>query len=131
MCQLCERIVSAAWQEIAEGQRYRTPDLYKGADFTIQTKETNNIKIAPQNISITKGALIKTIHYLRSNNHDIDKPCEIRSSNNRTTAGPLCIAARDKNNNIRCINYILPILQKNVVVGIDPVRPNTTWLLKW
>jgi hypothetical protein len=100
MCQLCERIVSSVWKDIAEGQSYRTPDLYKGVDFTIQTKNTNGINIIPQKISITKAAFLSTIHYLRSNNHDIDNPCEIRSSNDRRTAGSLCIAARDKNNNI-------------------------------
>jgi len=131
MCQVCEKIINEVWQKILEGQRFRTPDLYKGVDFTIQTKNKDSIRIIPQNVSISKAAFHNSIDYLRDKNHDIDNPCKIRSSSDRNTAGPLCIAARDGNGNIRCINYILPILQKNVVVGINPVRPNTTWLLRW
>lgn len=131
MCQVCENIINEVWKKISVGQRFRTPDLYKGADFTIKSKDKSSINIFPQNISISKAAFLKTIHYLRIENHDIDNPCEIRSSNDRKISGPLCVTARDENNNVRCINYILPILQKNVIVGINPIRPNTTWLLKW
>jgi hypothetical protein len=131
MCQICEKIINEVWQKISVGQRFKTPDLYKGADFTIQTKNKSSISIVPQKISISRAAFLNTIHYLRTENHDINSPCEIRSSNDRKNAGPLCVTARDENNNVRCINYILPILQKNIIVGINPVRPNKTWLLKW
>jgi hypothetical protein len=131
MCQQCEKTIDDMWRKLQVGQTFKTPDLYRGIDFQISKKDTDQLEISPQNISINKSAFLATVHYLRINDHDMDSPCEIRSSNNRSTAGPLCIAARDQNSNIRCINYILPILQKNVVVGINPVRPNSTWLLRW
>jgi hypothetical protein len=131
MCHICENIINEVWRNISVGQRFRTPDLFKGVDFSIQLKNKDSISIVPQKISISRTAFLKAIHYLRVENHDIDNPCEIRSSNDRKNSGPLCVAARDEKNNVRCINYILPILQKNVIVGINPVRPNTTWLLQW
>lgn len=131
MCDFCSKITDAAWRNIAVGQRYRTPDLYRGIDFTIEEKTQERLIISPQKVSISKLAFAATIHYLRLHQHDMDSPCEIRSSNDKATAGPLCLAARAENDGVRCVNYVLPILQKNAVVGVDPIRPNTTWLLKW
>lgn len=131
MCDFCCKISDAAWRNIAVGHTYRTPDLYKGKDFTIEEKTQERLIISPQKVSVSKSAFAATIHYLRSHQHDMDSPCEIRSSNNKATAGPLCLAARTENDGVRCINYVLPILQRNVVVGINPLKPNTTWLLKW
>lgn len=129
MCQFCENIVSDLWRKLQIGQQFRTPDLHKGKDFIIESKRDDQIKITPQNIGISRQAFSAVIHYLRQNNHYMNSPCEIRASNNLKLAGPLCRAAREVNNNIRCITYILPILQKNVIAGVNPVRPNATWLL--
>lgn len=131
MCDFCIKTTDAVWRSITVGQRYRTPDLYKGKDFSIEQKGHERLKISPQAVSVSKSAIEATIHYLRSHQHDMDSPCEIRSSNDKTTAGPLCCIAREENDGVRCINYILPILQKNAIAGINPVRPNSTWLLKW
>lgn len=131
MCDFCRMITEAVWRNVAVGHRFRTPDLYKGKDFAIQEITKEKLIISSQNISVSKSAFIAAIHFLKSNDNDIDSPCEIRSSNDRAAAGPLCLAARNENDGVRCINYVLPILQKNAVVGINPVRPNTTWLLKW
>jgi hypothetical protein len=129
MCQFCENIVSDLWKKLQISQQFRTPDLYKGKDFKIEEKSNIQIKIQPQNIVIRREAFSAAIHYLRENNHNMKTPCEIRSSNSAKLSGPLCKAARLQNNNVRCINYILPIFQKNVIAGVNPVRPNTTWLL--
>lgn len=130
MCHLCDKTIEAIWKKIEIGQSYKTPDLYKGADFNIINKDSNSIKINKQNIVIAKTAFVEAIHYLRSNGHNMASPCLIKSSNARATAGPLCISTRDKNvSKRRCINYILPILQRNAIVGVNPTRPNTTWLL--
>ena len=93
------------------GRQYWTPDLYKGKEFCIEEKTNQKIKIKPPNISITKESFLATLHYLIQNEYHFKNQCEIRSSNSRKSAGPLCIASRDKNSNVRCINYILPILQ--------------------
>jgi len=129
MCDHCNRIIDEIWPRLETGKRYRTPDLYRGKDFYIEEKTTQGVKIEPQNISVTKEAFLSALHYLIQNEHNFRNQCEIRSSNSRRTAGPLCLAARDKNSNVRCINYILPILQGFQIVGIDPVPPNKTWLI--
>ena len=129
MCDHCNRIIDEIWPRLETGKRYRTPDLYRGKDFYIEEKTTQGVKIEPQNISVTKEAFLSALHYLIQNEHNFRNKCEIRSSNSRRTAGPLCLAARDKNSNVRCINYILPILQGFQIVGIDPVPPNKTWLI--
>jgi len=129
MCEHCDKRIKKIWPKLPIDKRYRTPDLYKGKDFYIDEKSNQRIKIVPQNISITKSSFLAALHYLFKNQHHFKNPCEIRSSNSRAESGPLCIASRDKNANVRCINYILPILQNFQIVGIDPVRPNKTWLL--
>lgn len=129
MCDRCDRIINKMWPKLETGKRYRTPDLYKGKDFYIEEKTSRGLKIVPQNISVTKEAFLSALHYLIQNEHNFRNQCEIRSSNSRKTAGPLCLISRDENSNVRCINYILPILQGFQIVGIDPVRPNRTWLI--
>ena len=129
MCQICNKEIDRIWNDLAEGHVYRTPDRINGVDFKIEEKATDKIKIKPQNISISKKSFLATVHYLLKNKHFEKKPCEIGSSNSRPKSGPLCIVSRDQSSNVRCINYILPILQKNQVVGIDSARPNKTWLL--
>jgi hypothetical protein len=130
MCDHCEKIINKIWPKLEVGRRYRTPDLYLGKDFYIEEKTNQRLKIVPQKkLSITKEAFIAALHYLIQNEHNFRNQCEIRSSNERKTAGPLCLAARDKNSNVRCINYVLPILQGFQIVGIDPVRPNKTWVI--
>lgn len=129
MCRFCEKVVFVLWKKLQIGQQFRTPDLYKGKDFKIVEKTENQIKIQPQNLVVHREAFAAAIHYLRENNHYMNSPCEIRSSNSAQQAGPLCKTTRNLNNNIRCINYILPIFQKNVIAGVNPVRPNSTWLL--
>jgi hypothetical protein len=129
MCDHCDKIINQIWPKLEPGKRYRTPDLYKGKDFYIKEKTSQGFKIVPQNVSVKKGAFLSALHYLIQNEHNFRNQCEIRSSNSRKTAGPLCRAARDKNSNVRCINYILPILQGFQIVGIDPVAPNKTWLI--
>ena len=129
MCDHCDKIITEIWPKLEPGKRYRTPDLYKGKDFYIEEKTSQGLKIVPQNVSVTREAFLSTLHYLIQNEHNFKNQCEIRSSNSRKTAGPLCLAARDKNSNVRCINYILPILQGFQIVDIDPVAPNKTWLI--
>lgn len=129
MCESCEKVVNKIWPKLKTGKRYRTPDLYNGKDFLIEDKSNQRIKIIPQSISITREAFLSALHYLYQNEHYFRNQCEIRSSNSRKSAGPLCLASRDENSNVRCINYILPILQNFQIVGIDPVRPNKTWLI--
>jgi hypothetical protein len=132
MCNVCTQNINAVFQNLAVGQEFRTPDNQKPANFTISTIDQNSVIILPQSngLAIRREAFEAALHYLVENNHIISHVCEIRSNNSRGDAGPLCRATRDQNSNIRCINYILPILAHNNLVGINGARrPNTTWLI--
>jgi hypothetical protein len=129
MCRNCDAIIEELWQSLSEGQTYKTPDIYKGKIFTINFIEYNKIQISPQNISIYKKAFSVTLHYLIENDRNGNNPIEIRSNDDPEKSGPLCFEARRHNKDIRCINYILPMLCKNDIVGINGNRPNKTWIL--
>jgi len=129
MCNLCDREIAKIWNNLSPNQTFRTPDTQKGVDFSIERVDNGQLRISPQNIPVSKAAFAATLHYLKTNGHNEHNPCEIRSSNDPASAGPLCLTARQANSNIRCINYILPILAQHQIVRINPTRLNTTWIL--
>jgi hypothetical protein len=130
MANLPNETVNRIWRSFKQGDIYTTPDRLKGVAFTISLIEHDRIHILPQNLIIHRNAFVATIEYLQQNNHTSGKRCEIRSNNDRIKAGPLCQASRKENYNIRCINYIVPILNKFGVVDCDGNRPNTVWLME-
>ncbi len=128
MCQSCQVHVDGVWQHLLIGNAFRTPDADRGKPFTIADVQARLIRIDPQRISISRTAFAAVLHYLRTNQHSsAARRCEIRSSNDPQLAGPLCQAARAGNADVRCINYILPILQSLGIVEVDSSRPNSTW----
>ena len=129
MCISCATHIEDIWLELEEDQDYRTPDHNVGEVFSITEVNENNIRIKSQNIIISKKSFISALHYLRANHHGRTNPCEIRSNNDKKHAGPLCKVAHDENNNVRCINYILPILRNYGLVGISGNQPNSTRLV--
>ncbi len=129
MCLSCEIHIEGVWLHISVGLQFQTPDDLTPANFRISQVESEKIKIEPQGISITREAFVAALHHLRSNYHYSNNPVEIRSNNDRTLAGPLCVASRDGNHNTRCINYILPVLRSLGIVQVDGTRPNRTWLI--
>ena len=126
MCQSCDIHVEGLWSHLREGQVYETPA--DGVPFTVSRVGEEKIHIMPQDIDITQGAFSAALHYLRTNGHtDRESACEIRSSNSPTAAGPLCQAARAVYGGQRCVNYVLPILERFGIVAVDPVVPSRTW----
>jgi hypothetical protein len=81
-------------------------------------------------ITVPIVAFEDVLNYLQTHAHNMHSPCQIRSNNNSRLAGPLCLIARQHTNNVRCINYVLPLLAKLGWVDIDSRVPNTVWLLK-
>jgi len=130
VCDFCDEMSDLVWRSVVVGQRFRTPDLHQGRWFRIGEKTPERLTVLPQRVSVSKTAFAAAIHFLLTHRHGAKAPCEIRSSNDRAVAGPLCLAARNGNGDVRCINYILPILQHHAVVGINPQRPNTVWLIE-
>lgn len=110
------------------GKTYRTPDKFRGKEFVIDKATPHSIFIVPQRISINKEAFLKTVEYLRHNHHTENNPAKILSNNDPKLSGPLCKVSRDMNKNVRCINYIIPILRAKGIVGFNAERPNTTWI---
>lgn len=127
-----ENLLDNLWNQLNAHAAYNTPDNIRQTEFTIQAINQNpdSITISPQNITISKQAFLAALSHLTGNHHTQGNPCQIRSSNTPKKAGPLCQAARKVNNNVRCINYILPILAAAGIVGINGKRPNTTWLMQ-
>jgi len=130
MCRSCDVQIDGVWTHLGVGQSYETPDAIAHVPFAISRLDANSIQISPQGITITHDAFSDALHYLRANRHDQHNPCEIGSNDDPALAGPLCIAARARNANVRCINYILPILAVLDIVGIGSARPNTTWVTR-
>jgi hypothetical protein len=132
MCNACIERIQNVFQNLTIEQEYRTPDAQFRRPFIISAIDHNSVTIMPQSngLNITRAAFEAALHYLVEFNHTVDNTCEIRSNNRRDDAGPLCIATRGQNHNVRCINYILPILAHNNLVDINgEQRPNTTWLI--
>lgn len=131
-CSQCEQDIENLWSRIRGGQQFRTPDIQRGAVFHILNIDTNEMTIQTQNgtlVPIRKSAFLAALHYLHANKHNKDHGCEIRSSNDPASAGPLCKASRDENGDVRCINYIVPILEASNIVAVDGNRPNKTWIV--
>jgi len=116
-----------------EGRVFRTPDRHKGADFVLKQVRHDRVVIEtgrrPSDVPITLAAFTAAFEYLLHNGHDADHPIPIRSHNDPRQAGPLCRAAREKNSDIRCINYILPLMKAMGYVEVDGSRPNRCWYL--
>jgi hypothetical protein len=128
MYDFCNQATEATWNRLAVDQQYQTPDTRSGVDFRIIELVNDHIGIAPQNIVIQRAALFAAVHHLYATNHYAHNPCRVQSNNDPLLSGPLCRVSRDANNNVRCINYILPLLSAGGVVDINGNRPNTTWL---
>jgi len=132
MCSSCEIRIADVWLRLRDGQVYRTPDYRQGAMFTIDQLSPDSITITPQDVRVFRHSFSDALHYLRSYDHHPSNPCEVRSNDDPNLAGPLCRSARAQNKGVRCINYILPILQNHGLVGIACDQPNKTWLVtRW
>ena len=132
MCMSCNIDVDHVWLQLLPGQKFKTPDNKKGSPFDVQSVDSGIIKIRTKRrtvVTISRQAFENALHHLRINSHYKDNPCEIRSNNDRELAGPLCVASRDVNRNVRCINYILPVLASHGIVEMDGKQPNKTWLV--
>jgi hypothetical protein len=96
MCLSCQTHIAGVWLHLTGGQQFRTPDDLTGVHFKISHVDPEKIKIKPQGIAIRRQAFENALHYLRDNHHYLNNPIEIRSNNDRTLAGSLCVASRGK-----------------------------------
>ena len=130
MCQACDLHVEGLWPHLAIGQRFRTPDRARGADFEIRNLAPTELEIQPQGLTIPASAFAAALHYLREHNHRVTNACAIQSSNDPDTSGPLCdITRAQMSGGSRCVNYVAAILEHFGIVGVDGRRPNSVWVL--
>jgi len=124
-------LLSSRWSILQQGQTLHTPSKEKS--FEISSIAPDKITIKTQGgteIEIRRRAFLATLSFLSENNHIASSKVKIGSNKDITKAGPLCIAARNANGpNVMVITYIIPILSKIGLVGIDDNRPNRTWLI--
>ncbi len=135
MRELYEERLQTIWNSLHVDEReYRTPDDAVGVPFTIAGVESERLEIRTgsdgnTSVGINRASFGDALDYLCQHRHFENNPCLIDSNNIAASAGPLCRAARRQNGNVRCVNYILPILAAHGVVGIDGTRKNKTWLI--
>ena len=132
MCQIFEDVLLEKLGLLQEGLQLRTPYNAIGQQFSItQVNQTTiTITLASGNpLQISLAAFISAMYYLIRNGHDLTHPVDIASNNNARSSGPLCHVTRMQNNNIRCINYVLPVLESFGYVGISGQRPNSCWYI--
>lgn len=128
MRRVAELVVESVWSKIDPEGNYKTPS--GGSDFSIASISEGFVIIqsTKSQVKLPRQSFVDSLCYLLEHNHIESNPCEIRSNNDSTKAGPLCLAARRENSNTRCITYILPILEHEGVVGISGTGLNSTWL---
>jgi hypothetical protein len=122
MCEQCTQDILPIINGLHVGMEFRTPDNTRGRVYTVNDINDDHIAVLTQRgsiVPIRRDSFYATLHYLLNHAHNAENPCAIRSSNNREPIErPLCFISRDSNNNVRCINYILPILAMGNLVGI-------------
>lgn len=129
---LINTLLDSVWEDASVLGVLATPDDILRRSFTVATSTAEAITIITEggtSIAISRRAIHATIRYLLANVHTEENPCEIGSSNQDGTAGPLCRAAREENGGTRVINYIAPLLVRVGLAAIESVRPNRIWLI--
>jgi hypothetical protein len=132
MCTIIEEAISSKLQGLLVGLNLRTPDNAVGVPFSVIANNVDNVEVqlnSGNSMNICHSALFTTMLFLIRNGHDLLHPVNIESNDNPVLSGPLCTASRLQNNNIRCINYVLPILSHFGYVGISGTRPNSCWYI--
>lgn len=122
--------IDVAIANLAIGSVFVTPDQAIGVPFTITDVTPRHVQIqlnSGNDMDISRQAFLSANDFLHNSGHNSSRPCPIASNNDHGQAGPLCQATRAANDNVRCINYIVPILAQIGAVSFSGARPNTCW----
>ncbi|WP_332726497.1 hypothetical protein [Pseudomonas sp. ESBL9] len=133
MTQLAAQTVSSLWPTLGELGPLRTPSQRSSFAVESVTPERVKVQAGKTGVVIRKVAFEAALEYLHANDHHAGNPCVIGADNDHEKAGPLCKAARQLPSGKygqRNITYVLPILQRLGVVGINPNSPTCVWLTK-
>lgn len=124
--------IADALNNLVVGAIFNTPDNIRSVSFSISSVSMMAITItlnSGNDLDISRQAFFTANEILLNGSHDITKPMDIGSSNSTEDSGRLCRSTRQQNNNIRCINYIIPILADIGAVNFSGERPNTCWFI--
>lgn len=126
-----DELLSRRWDTIQQGQFLSTPSKIKSFEVASINSEKITIKTeGATEIAINRQAFLAALNYLSANKHSASNKIKIGSNKDITKAGPLCVTIRNANGvNIMVSTYVIPMLAKMSLVGIDSSRPNRTWLL--
>mgnify|MGYP001484250680 CR=1 FL=1 len=126
-----DELLSSRWDTLQQGQFLSTPSRRKS--FEIASTTWGKITIMTEGateIGINRQAFLAALNYLSVNKHSASNKVKIGSNKDITKASPLCVTIRNANGvNIMVSTYVIPMLAKMDLVGIDSRRPNRTWLL--
>lgn len=131
MTQLVVHAISRAWSRMGDLGRLRTPSQrceYIVEDFA---DDLVIVLVAAKRHVLLRSAFEAALNYLHQNGHGIENPCLIKSNNDPTLSGPLCLASRVTLTGAygpRNINYVVPILKALGLVDIRTSTPNSVWL---
>jgi hypothetical protein len=118
---IAQKALDGIWNHVADacyGVRLETPA--KKSTFTVAEVRPDELVIilnSDDTMKIGKAAFEGALRYLLEHGHHDGMRCEIRSHISYDQAGPLCRAART--NGTCNSTYVLPILKKMGLVGID------------
>jgi hypothetical protein len=124
--------INKALDALNIGSIFNTPDNIRSVSFSIAGIDPGSISIILNSgnpLTVTRQAFFAANDFLINNNHNSNNPALIGSSNEDDESGPLCLATKEKNSNVRCINYIVPILTQIGAVGFSGNNPNTCWYM--
>jgi hypothetical protein len=124
-------LVEALWLQLSRvGECFKTPDETIGANFSLSCAEGDEIRITTSGgsvIRISQASFVAAIAFLLKNGH-VGEENSCRIGADLGTPGGLDETTRVHSSGVMVISYILPILSKTGIIGIDGGRPNRTWL---
>jgi len=131
MTQLAAQTVSSVWAKLGELGTLRTPSRRSEFDVDSVTLDRVKVAVGDTTLMIPKAAFEAVLDYLHVNGHHAGNPCVIESNNDHKKAGPLCKVSRKLPTGTfgpRNITYVLPILERLGIVGINQKLPTAVWL---
>lgn len=131
MTQLVVQTISRVWSRMGELDRLRTPS--QRCEYIVEDFANDRVivLVAAKRHVLLRSAFEGALNYLHQNGHGIENPCLIKSNNDSTLSGPLCLASRVMLTGAygpRNITYVVPILKALGLVDTRISTPNSVWL---
>jgi len=132
---IAKTAIDGIWNSISAACQASLDTPARQSRFTVREVKQDGITILTSGettLYIARQAFEGALRYLLSHGHDAQSMCPIGSNVNYDDAGPLCRAARTAPNGQMNITYVLPVLEKMGLVGIEPRSgkiASATWFI--